>query len=117
MLDNPLPRCPECGSDLDKSDRLSYEDKLICALKHPVEEHRMIAIETLGRLHSQAAVREFADMLETAADPYVLRAIVKALAEINSAASRAVLTNAAKHRFRIVRVTARRSLARTPCRF
>jgi hypothetical protein len=108
LLDGPPQRCPACMRDLQSYDRLSYEDKLIGALQHPVREHRMIAVETLGRLRSERALGHFSRLLEEDADPYLLREVVQALADIGTPAARDLLGRAAHHRFRTVRQLASR---------
>jgi hypothetical protein len=43
-------RCPVCGFDLSKDKALSFEEKLLRTLEHPVQENRLLAIQILGNL-------------------------------------------------------------------
>jgi HEAT repeat protein len=98
-------QCPHCGSDLGND--LSYEDKLLRALQHPVPETRYLAVQLLGDIRSTRAVPEFARILAEERDPYLLRAVLRALAEINSDESSRLIRQAASHPFLIVRELAR----------
>lgn len=60
--------CPYCGFDLSSYDTLSYEQKLILSAKHPIRENRMIAIQLLGKLRSQAAPPVFESILASERD-------------------------------------------------
>jgi len=102
MLEGEKGVCPGCGRDPVHYDRLSYEEKLIGALRHPVREHRMIAVETLGRLRSQRAVAGLAELLEER-DPYLVMEVVRALAEIGTPGARAHLARAKSHPSKLVR--------------
>ena len=102
-LEESALRCHHCGYDLAEYDRLSYEDKLLLALNHPVCENRMLAIEVLGKLKSQRAVPALGEMAAATEDFHVAQAIVAALTCIGGAASEAVLRDVANHPLRIVR--------------
>jgi HEAT repeat protein len=106
--------CPHCGYDLSEYDRLSYEDKLLLALNHPVRENRMMAIEVLGRLKSQRVVPAFQEIVAATEDFHVAQAIVEALTRIGGAASEAVLRNMENHPVRLVRELAQRAIASRP---
>ena len=55
--------CPACGVDIKAFGAdLTYEDKLIRALKHPTDETRMAAILALGGLHWVPAASSLADL-------------------------------------------------------
>ena len=73
--------CPGCGFRMAAFDSLGYEGKLLLALKHPIPENRMLAIQLLGELKSRPAVPAFATNIEEEEDPYVLRAIACTLAD------------------------------------
>jgi HEAT repeat protein len=83
--------CPGCGFRMAAFDSLGYQGKLLLALKHPVREHRMLAIQLLGEIKSQSAVTAFGTIIEQEEDTYVLREIALALACIGGAASRGLL--------------------------
>lgn len=103
LLDKKRQQCPACRRDLSQYDRLSYEDKLIGALHHPVREHRMIAAETLGRLRSRRALPALAQLLKEEADPYLVMEVVRALARIDTPDARLLLAGATSHPSRLVR--------------
>jgi hypothetical protein len=87
---------------------LSYDEKLLIALRHPIREWRMTAIGLLGRPHYAPAVTELARMLATDGDIYVLREVLRALRAIDSVEARAVVLHAAEgHPLRLVRKLAR----------
>jgi HEAT repeat protein len=87
-------------------DALGYEGKLLLALKHPIPENRMLAIQLLGERESRSAVSVFATILDQEEDPYVIRAIALALARIGTGESRTILGRLRSHRSVVVRKTA-----------
>jgi HEAT repeat protein len=89
------PACPACGSDFRAHAGDSYEQKLILALRHPIREHRMMAIQVLGELRSTAAVGPLKGILAAETDYFVVREALTALARIDSADSRAAVAAAA----------------------
>ena len=80
-------RCPHCGYALKDFQELSYEQKLLMALHHPIRENRMMAIRILGDLASQAAVPALGDLLECEKDFYVIREIIRSLLKIGGTES------------------------------
>ncbi|NPA39300.1 MAG: HEAT repeat domain-containing protein [Thermodesulfobacteria bacterium] len=75
--------CPFCKKDLTEFQNLSFEDKLLLALKHPVRHSRMVAIETLGRIKSKKAVSPLCKKLTSEnGDTYELIEVAKALINI-----------------------------------
>jgi HEAT repeat protein len=105
-VDHEAARCSACGADLRGYADLSYEDKLLVALNHPVREYRMMAVQTLGRLRSQRAVPSFARLLETEVDYYLLRQVLDALARIGGPDAEALIRGATRHRSTLVRSVA-----------
>lgn len=96
--------CPECGYDLSNFSSLSYEEKLLLALHHPVPGNRMVAIQTLGDLHSQLALPELEKTLKNLReDVYTLRETVIAIAKIPGEDSRVLLKEATRHPYTLVR--------------
>ena len=49
-LEGKATLCPYCGYDLSEFESLSYPQKLIQALHHPIPERRVIAAQVLGEL-------------------------------------------------------------------
>jgi HEAT repeat protein len=98
-------QCPHCGADL--GGEAPYEDKLLRALRHPVPETRLLAVQILGELRSDRAVPEFARILTEERDPYLLRGVLRAQALISSEESRRLIRKAAGHPFHTVRDLAR----------
>ncbi len=99
-------RCPKCGFEFRD---LSYEDKLILALKHPILEFKINAIRTLGMIGSKRAVRVFERMVEEETVPIILE-IVEALARIGGDESRKLLERLTRHRSKLVAKRAREKL-------
>ncbi len=105
--------CPSCGFDLAAHRADSYEQKLLLALRHPVREHRMMAIQLLGELGSTAAVEPLKGMLAAESDYFTLCEVLKALAKIGSPSSAAAVAAAASvHPSKLVRQFAVRLLGK-----
>lgn len=103
--------CPHCGYELAEYDRLSYEEKLLLALGHPVRENRMIAIVALGRLRSGKAVPLLRRVALATDDFHEAEAVVQALTLIGGAESEAALRALTRHPSRLVRELAERALS------
>jgi len=84
-------KCAHCGCNISQHDNLSYEENLLAALRHPIRENRMLAIQLLGDLRSQPALPLFRSMLETERDFCVVREIAWSLAKIGSAESEDII--------------------------
>jgi hypothetical protein len=82
---------------------LGYEGKLLLALKHPIRENRMLAIQLLGELNSRWAASAFASIIDEEDDPYALSAIVRALARIGGEESKGIVRRLRSHPSVIVR--------------
>jgi len=102
-MDQKSRQCLQCGYDLSNYEKLSYEEKLILALKHPIRENRMIAVQVLGKLHSRAAIPFFATLLQTEEDFYMIREIVHALVHIGNVQSIDVIQKLKDHPLELVR--------------
>lgn len=102
--------CPHCGYAISEYESLSYEKKLICALKHPVRENRMTAVQILGELRSHMALPAFTSILEKEEDFYVIREIIQALNKIGGEESKELLRRLKTHKSKLVRKTACRTL-------
>ncbi|MER3421778.1 MAG: zinc ribbon domain-containing protein [Chloroflexota bacterium] len=108
--DSGMQHCPACGADLAWFDKLSYEDKLIRALRHPVMDHQLMAITVLGQQRSERAVPYLCALLASEDNVYVLREVLLALARIGGPLSEAALAAATGHRARLVRQLAQELL-------
>jgi HEAT repeat protein len=108
--------CPACGYDVEQYSALPYEQKLLLALRHPVMENRMLAVQALGRRREQQAVPALQQLLEGEVDFYLLREVLEALAAIATDESRVVIEQAREHPSPLVRREAQRLLAGTQAR-
>jgi len=105
--------CPYCGADLQEFSKLSYEEKLLHALNHPVRESRLLAIRLLGQLGSHKALPHFERLLWAEMDVYVVQEVLLALARLATDESHALLTDAAtRHPLPLVRHWAQQLLAK-----
>lgn len=102
--------CPHCGYTILEYESLSYEVKLIRALRHPIRENRMMAIRLLGELRSKAALSSLAAILETEEDFYVIRVIIVALEKIGNEESRDMIRSLKTHKSRLARKAATQAL-------
>lgn len=96
-------RCPHCGYALGEYQGLSYEQKLIRALDHPIRENRMMAVRILGDLKSQAAVPALGALLDRESDYYVIRETVGALHKIGTSEAIRLIEGLQAHRSEMVR--------------
>jgi HEAT repeat protein len=112
ILDEKDQVCPKCGYIIKDYQDLSYEDKLLNALHHPVPERRIIAAQVLGILKSQRALIEFLKILESEEEDYfILRSILLAAANINHPNRIILLQKASRHPSALVRRLADELLA------
>jgi HEAT repeat protein len=102
-MDQKSRQCLRCGYDLSTYEKLSYEEKLILALKHPIRENRMMAVQVLGKLHSRTAIPLFTSLLQTEEDFYMIREIVHALVRIGNVQSTDIIQKLKDHPLALVR--------------
>jgi hypothetical protein len=96
--------CPACGYELDQYNRLSFEEKLLLSLEHPVLEQRTLAVQTLGKLGSLTALDPLERIIwDFQSNPYLVRAALEAVAAIPSPRSRKILARATVHPFHLIR--------------
>lgn len=95
-------KCPACGYDLREFEQLSYEQKLLLSLRHPIRENQLIAVRILGQLGTPDALPEFQRLLEAETDYYLLREVLIGLMNIHHPRSRELLQSAMQHRSRLV---------------
>jgi hypothetical protein len=98
-----LGHCPECGHSLVLYEFDSYEEKLMRAISHPVREQRMMAIETLGKIHYAPAISEFERIIRSEEDVYVIREVIRGLHAIGTPECRRLLVSLRTHPSVIVR--------------
>lgn len=98
ILKNNEKNCPNCAYDLSQFSHSSYEDKLITALGHPVQERQFIAAQVLGEIGSVKALPAFLEIVKTEKENYFLvRAVLEAAAKIPSPLAEAVLEEGTHH--------------------
>ena len=71
--------CAVCGGRLITHNSLSYEDKLLLALHHPLRQKRAVAVRILGRLRSEKALALFEKQLIESDDVFDLCEAMTAL--------------------------------------
>ncbi len=76
--------CPKCNKNLTEFSNLSFEEKLILALKNPITQNRLLVIYILGKIKSKKAVNSLGKMLLENRDTLELCAIAKTLKQINT---------------------------------
>ncbi|WP_339945551.1 HEAT repeat domain-containing protein [Thermodesulfovibrio sp.] len=94
--------CPYCQYDLKSYQSLSYEEKLIHALKHPVKEIRRTIIYIIGLKRLEKAVSELERMIDEEEDPIILMEIANALRKIRSRKAKEVLDKMKSHKFPLI---------------
>ena len=83
--------CPSCGKSTRHWREHAFEERLLLTLHHPIQEHRMMAIQILGQRKYERAVPVFAEMVAAGQDVYTLREIVNALSQIGTNDSRQLI--------------------------
>jgi HEAT repeat protein len=100
--------CPGCGYALGGFTQSSYEDKLIIALGHPVQERQLIAAQTLGKMGSVRALPAFLAIVQRERENYFLvRAVLEAAARIPDPRRLEVLQEGTRHPSRMIQQLAR----------
>ncbi len=95
--------CPHCGYALGEFTQSAYEDKLIIALGHPVQERQLIAAQTLGSIGSVRAVPAFLGIVQRERENYFLvRAVLEAAARIPDPRRLKILQEGTKHPSRMI---------------
>ncbi len=96
--------CPACDYKLERYNQLSFEEKLLLSLEHPVLEQRILAVQTLGRLGSLQALDPVERIIwDFHSNPYLVRAALEAVAAIPSPHSRKILNRATVHPSHLIR--------------
>ena len=108
-----LEKCPLCGFILARYDQLTFEEKLLGSLHHPVFERRVMAARILGFLKSHRALAPFKEILSADnTDYYFARAILEAIDQIDHPESRLILEKATSHLIELIRELARELINR-----
>ena len=104
--------CPYCGHSLDDISLADFDDKLIAALRHPVAERKIMAAQVLGNRQCERALPEFVKILAGDEKNYFfLRAILLAVARIDSPDRENILSLAINHPSELVSQLAAELLA------
>ena len=101
--------CTQCGKSIDHWREHAFEERLLLTLHHPIQEHRMMAIQILGQRKYERAVPVFAEMIAAGQDVYTLRGIVHALSQINTNDSRQLIARLRDHPSPVVRMACKDS--------
>ncbi len=83
-------------------DTLSYDERLVLALRHSVTEYRVTAARILGQRGAVTALPAFKRIIETEHDYYLLREVLYALLNIKDPLSAELMQQAAEHPSRLV---------------
>jgi len=75
--------CPHCGANQNKLKNEKFIDKLIKALNHPEPETPIRAANILSQLNVKEAVPFLIKKLKREKDPFIIKAIVDALVNID----------------------------------
>jgi HEAT repeat protein len=83
QVTQPSGRCPHCGGEISPPRQADYAERLIWALRHPLAQVRLSAVEVLGRRREPRAVPPLRDLVQSqGADPYLAAAALAALVRI-----------------------------------
>lgn len=74
--------CPFCNYDLREHSLLSYEDKLILGVNHPVKDIRKTIVFLIGQKKLKKAVPELEKLFQREDDIFILIEIIRALNNI-----------------------------------
>jgi hypothetical protein len=96
--------CPRCGKSLNHWREHPFEERLLLTLRHPLQEHRIMAIRILGQKRYERAVPAFEEMITAGQDVYTLREIVVALSQIDTRDSRRLMAKLSEHPTPVVRM-------------
>jgi len=95
--------CSRCGKSLDHWRDHPFEERLLLTLNHPIQEHRMMAIQILGQRRYERAVPVFEKMMNAGQDVFTLREIVFALSVMKTDDSHRLIAMLRDHPSPVVR--------------
>jgi hypothetical protein len=103
--------CVRCGRPVDRPPELSYDDRLIWALRHPDGDRAVLAAQTLVQRRVRLALPALRAAVEEDRDPYLAVAALRgALAIAGPEELRSWLEQLARSDSFMVRELARRAL-------
>lgn len=106
--------CSRCGKSPGHWREHPFEERLLLTLRHPILEHRMMAIRILGQKRYARSVAVFGQMIEAGQDVYTLREIGYALSQINTRNSRRLLAELREHPSPVVRAACGEAAGASP---
>lgn len=102
--------CGSCGYDLRAFEKAPYDDKLLVALFHPEPETTERAAHLLGVRRPPRAAAALERRYRSTGDPFILMAVVAAIANVGGPEAERVLMDARVHDSMLVRAEALRRL-------
>jgi HEAT repeat protein len=104
MIPEDVQVCSACGYELEQYNQLSFEEKLLLSLEHPVLEQRILAVQTLGKMGSLEALDPLERIIwDFRSNPYLLRTALEAVAAIPTPRSWKILNRATVHPIHLIR--------------
>jgi len=92
-----------CGKSIEHWRDHAFEERLLLTLHHPIQEHRMMAIQILGQRRYKRAVPVFEEIINAGQDVYTLREIAYALSQIDTRDSHRLIGLLSNHPSPVVR--------------
>jgi HEAT repeat protein len=74
--------CERCGREIKAPASLSYDERLIWALRHPDGDRAMIAARLLGERGARQAILALNSLIEQDRDPFLAARALRSLIEI-----------------------------------
>ncbi len=104
--------CERCGRSVEGSADLSYEDRLIWALRHPDGDRAIMAARILGQRRARMAVPALRAVVADGRDPYLAAEALRSLVAIEGSGQiRELLEELAVSDSFMVAAVAKRALA------
>ena len=111
--DRPSGRCETCGDPIEPPHELSYDERLIWALDHPLPGTAIMAAQVLGVRRPAAAVESLRRAVAAQRDPYLAAEALRALVAVEGIqATRPLLRQLAAEGPLLLRRVARGELLR-----